>query len=418
MSIAEYMSQVGANARAASRLMARASTAQKNQALHFLAQALQEQAPALLQANEKDLAAGRANHLDAPLMDRLAIGSKGISGMATGVSQVAELPDPVGQISEGKYLPSGIHLSKMRVPLGVVGIIYESRPNVTVDAAILCLKSGNATILRGGKEALHSNLAIAQLVRGSLAKAGLPEDAVQVLNTTDRDAVTHLIQDAEHVDVIVPRGGRGLIERISTDARVPVIKHLDGNCHTYIADDADLDMALDLVMNAKTRRYGVCNALESLLVHESVAAQILPRIAASMAAHQVEIRGCAKTLNFIPTAIAASEDDWSSEYLAPVFSCKVVSGLDQAIDHINQYGSAHTDVIVTRSIDQAQRFQREVDSASVMVNASSAFADGFEYGLGAEIGISTDKIHARGPVGLEGLTSQKYVVWGQGQTRG
>ncbi len=418
MSIAEYMFQVGANARAASRLMARASTAQKNQALHFLAQALQEHAPALLQANEKDLAAGRANHLDAPLMDRLAIGSKGIAGMATGVSQVAELPDPVGQISEGKYLPSGIHLSKMRVPLGVVGIIYESRPNVTVDAAILCLKSGNATILRGGKEALHSNLAIAQLVRDSLAKAGLPEDAVQVLNTTDRDAVTHLIQDAEHVDVIVPRGGRGLIERISTDARVPVIKHLDGNCHTYIADDADLDMALDLVMNAKTRRYGVCNALESLLVHESVAAQILPRIAASMATHHVEIRGCAQTLNFIPTAIAASEDDWSSEYLAPVFSCKVVSGLDQAIDHINQYGSAHTDVIVTRSIDQAQRFQREVDSASVMVNASSAFADGFEYGLGAEIGISTDKIHARGPVGLEGLTSQKYVVWGQGQTRG
>jgi len=417
MSIAQYMSEVGQAARSASRAMARASTAQKNQALHHLADALEANADQLLAANEQDLQAGREGQLDAPLMDRLAIGAKGIAGMAAGVRQVAELPDPVGQISEGKYLPSGIHLSKMRVPLGVVGIIYESRPNVTIDAAILCLKSGNATILRGGKEALQSNLAIAALVRDSLAAAGLPQDAVQVLNTTDRAAVTHLIQDAEHVDVIVPRGGKGLIERISAEARVPVIKHLDGNCHTYIANDADLDMALDLVVNAKTRRYGVCNALESLLVHQSVAAQILPRIAAAMAPHQVEIRGCERTQNFIPTAVAASEADWATEYLAPIFSCKVVDDLNQAIEHINHYGSAHTDVIVTASIDQAQQFQRDVDSASVMVNASSAFADGFEYGLGAEIGISTDKIHARGPVGLEGLTSQKYVVWGQGQTR-
>lgn len=417
MSIAQYMSEVGQAARSASRAMARASTAQKNQALYHLADALEANADQLLAANEQDLQAGRESQLDAPLMDRLAIGAKGIAGMAAGVRQVAELPDPVGQISEGKYLPSGIHLSKMRVPLGVVGIIYESRPNVTIDAAILCLKSGNATILRGGKEALQSNLAIAALVRDSLAAAGLPQDAVQVLNTTDRSAVTHLIQDAEHVDVIVPRGGKGLIERISAEARVPVIKHLDGNCHTYIANDADLDMALDLVVNAKTRRYGVCNALESLLVHQSVAAQVLPRIAAAMAPHQVEIRGCERTQNFIPTAVAASEADWATEYLAPIFSCKVVDDLNQAIEHINKYGSAHTDVIVTASIDQAQQFQRDVDSASVMVNASSAFADGFEYGLGAEIGISTDKIHARGPVGLEGLTSQKYVVWGQGQTR-
>lgn len=417
MSIAQYMSELGQAARSASRAMARASTAQKNQALYHLADALEANADQLLAANEQDLQAGRESQLDAPLMDRLAIGAKGIAGMAAGVRQVAELPDPVGQISEGKYLPSGIHLSKMRVPLGVVGIIYESRPNVTIDAAILCLKSGNATILRGGKEALQSNLAIAALVRDSLAAAGLPQDAVQVLNTTDRAAVTHLIQDAEHVDVIVPRGGKGLIERISAEARVPVIKHLDGNCHTYIANDADLDMALDLVVNAKTRRYGVCNALESLLVHQSVAAQILPRIAAAMAPHQVEIRGCERTQNFIPTAVAASEADWATEYLAPIFSCKVVDDLNQAIEHINNYGSAHTDVIVTASIDQAQQFQRDVDSASVMVNASSAFADGFEYGLGAEIGISTDKIHARGPVGLEGLTSQKYVVWGQGQTR-
>ena len=417
MAIEQYMAEVGQRARAASRAMAKADTQQKNHALALLAQALEDNAGALLAANEQDLEAGRQAHLDAPLMDRLSIGSAGVQAMATGVRQVAELPDPVGQTAEGKYLPSGIHLGKMRVPLGVVGIIYESRPNVTVDAAILCLKSGNATILRGGKEALHSNLAIAELVRSSLAAAGLPQDAVQVLNTTDRAAVTCLVQDTDHVDVIVPRGGRGLIERISNDAKVPVIKHLDGNCHTYIAADADLDMAVELVLNAKTRRYGVCNALESLLVDAQVAGQVLSRIAAAMAPFEVEIRGCAQTQNFVPTAAPATEDDYYAEYLAPIFSCRVVETLDQAIDHINQYGSGHTDAIVTASIDAARQFQRDVDSASVMVNASTAFADGFEYGLGAEIGISTDKIHARGPVGLEGLTSQKWVVWGQGQTR-
>ena len=418
MSVSQYMQQLGAQARAASRAMAKASTEQKNAALAALADRLLANEAALIEANAKDLTAGQENNLDAAMMDRLAITSAGVQAMAEGVRQVAALADPVGQISDGKYLPSGIHLSKMRVPLGVVGIIYESRPNVTVDAAILCLKSGNATILRGGKEALHSNQAIAEIVRASLSEAGLPMDAVQVVNTTDRAAVTALIQDAEHVDVIVPRGGKGLIERISTEARVPVIKHLDGNCHTYIAQDADLEMAVNLVLNAKTRRYGVCNALESLLVHDSVAAQALPKIAAALAPFEVEVRGCDRTRHFIPAAIAASEEDYSAEFLGPIMSCRVVDSVEQAIEHINHHGSGHTDAIVTRSIETARIFQRDVDSASVMVNASTAFADGFEYGLGAEIGISTDKIHARGPVGLEGLTSQKYVVWGQGQTRG
>lgn len=418
MSVSQYMQQLGAQARTASRAMAKASTEQKNAALAALADRLLANEAALIEANAKDLAAGQENNLDAAMMDRLAITSAGVQAMAEGVRQVAALADPVGQISDGKYLPSGIHLSKMRVPLGVVGIIYESRPNVTVDAAILCLKSGNATILRGGKEALHSNQAIAEIVRASLSDAGLPMDAVQVVNTTDRAAVTALIQDAAHVDVIVPRGGKGLIERISTEARVPVIKHLDGNCHTYIAQDADLEMAVNLVLNAKTRRYGVCNALESLLVHESVAGQVLPKIAAALAPFDVEVRGCDRTRHFIRAAIEASEEDYSAEFLGPIMSCRVVDSVEQAIEHINHHGSGHTDAIVTGSIETARVFHRDVDSASVMVNASTAFADGFEYGLGAEIGISTDKIHARGPVGLEGLTSQKYVVWGQGQTRG
>ena len=418
MSVSQYMQQLGVQARSASRAMAKASTEQKNAALAALADRLLANEAALIAANAKDLAAGQENSLDPAMMDRLAITSAGVQAMAEGVRQVAALADPVGQISDGKYLPSGIHLSKMRVPLGVVGIIYESRPNVTVDAAILCLKSGNATILRGGKEALHSNQAIADIVRASLSEAGLPMDAVQVVNTTDRAAVTALIQDAEHVDVIVPRGGKGLIERISTEARVPVIKHLDGNCHTFIAQDADLDMAVSLVLNAKTRRYGVCNALESLLVHESVAAQALPKIAAALAPFDVEVRGCDRTRHFIPAANEATEEDYSAEFLGPIMSCRVVDSVEQAIEHINHHGSGHTDAIVTSSIETARVFQRDVDSSSVMVNASTAFADGFEYGLGAEIGISTDKIHARGPVGLEGLTSQKYVVWGQGQTRG
>ena len=417
MELSQYMRALGQNARAASRHMARAETAQKNAALLALADGLLASAAQLIEANQKDLEAGRLGGLDAALMDRLALDQKGVEAMAEGVRQVCALPDPVGQVTDGKYLPSGIHLSKMRVPLGVVGIIYESRPNVTVDAAILCLKSGNATILRGGKEALHSNLAIAAVVRQALVSAELPEDAVQVLETTDREAVSLLIQDAEHVDVIVPRGGRGLIERISQDAKVPVIKHLDGNCHIYVAGDADLAMAETLVVNAKTRRFGVCNALESLLVDESVASRFLPKIASALAPSSIEIRGCPQTLNFVSTAVPAAETDYSTEYLGPIMSCKVVSGLDQAIGHINQYGSGHTDAIVTQSIQSAREFVRDVDSASVMVNASTSFADGFEYGLGAEIGISTDKIHARGPVGLEGLTSQKWVVWGEGQTR-
>ncbi len=353
---------------------------------------------------------------DAPLTPNWFVEAL-VAAMAEGVRQVAALADPVGQTANGKYLPSGIHLSQMRVPLGVVGIIYESRPNVTVDAAILCFKSGNAAILRGGKEALHSNQAIAALVRRAMTDTGMPEAAVQVLDRVDREAVSLLIQDDAHVDVIVPRGGRGLIERISRDARVPVIKHLDGNCHIYVAADADLAMAEALVVNAKTRRYGVCNALESLVVDSAVASVFLPKIAAALAPNAIEIRGCARTRNYLTNAIPATDEDYATEYLGPIMSCKVVDGLDEAIAHINQHGSGHTDAIVTAGIDSARRFIRDVDSASVMVNASTAFADGFEYGLGAEIGISTDKIHARGPVGLEGLTSQKWVVWGEGQTR-
>ncbi|MGB0957282.1 MAG: glutamate-5-semialdehyde dehydrogenase [Litorivicinus sp.] len=417
MTLSDYMHQLGQQARAASRLMAQATTAQKNATLARLADLLLAESESLLAANALDLDAGRAQGLDAALMDRLALTPAGIAAMAEGVRQVAALADPVGQTANGKYLPSGIHLSQMRVPLGVVGIIYESRPNVTVDAAILCFKSGNAAILRGGKEALHSNQAIAALVRRAMTDTGMPEAAVQVLDRVDREAVSLLIQDDAHVDVIVPRGGRGLIERISRDARVPVIKHLDGNCHIYVAADADLAMAEALVVNAKTRRYGVCNALESLVVDSAVASVFLPKIAAALAPNAIEIRGCARTRNYLTNAIPATDEDYATEYLGPIMSCKVVDGLDEAIAHINQHGSGHTDAIVTAGIDSARRFIRDVDSASVMVNASTAFADGFEYGLGAEIGISTDKIHARGPVGLEGLTSQKWVVWGEGQTR-
>ncbi|QGG81341.1 glutamate-5-semialdehyde dehydrogenase [Litorivicinus lipolyticus] len=417
MILSDYMHQLGQRARTASRQMARASTAQKNASLLRLADLLEAEAGALIAANALDLAAGREQQLDAALLDRLTLDAKGVAGMAEGVRQVAALDDPIGQTSNGKYLPSGIHLSQMRVPLGVIGIIYESRPNVTVDAAILCFKSGNAAILRGGKEALNSNQAIARIVHRALCETDMPEDAVQVLDTTDREAVSLLIQDDRHVDVIVPRGGRGLIERISRDARVPVIKHLDGNCHIYVAADADLAMAERLVVNAKTRRFGVCNALESLLVDSAVAAVFLPKIAAALAPRSIEIRGCDETRKFIAHATPASDQDYATEYLGPVMSCRVVADVDAAVEHINRYGSGHTDAIVTATIERARQFVRDVDSASVMVNASTAFADGFEYGLGAEIGISTDKIHARGPVGLEGLTSQKWVVWGEGQTR-
>lgn len=416
MSLESYMNEVGQKARAASRLLTRATTEQKNKALFAMADALEHARPRLKEENAKDLENGKQKGLDAALLDRLELNDARIDGMIEGLKQVATLPDPVGEITDMVYRPSGIQLGKMRVPLGVIGIIYESRPNVTIDAASLCLKSGNATILRGGSEAFHSNQAIAQAVQSGLSAAGLPEDAVQVINTVDREAVGLLITMPEFVDVIVPRGGKGLIERISKDARVPVIKHLDGNCHVYIDDEADLEKAFNIAMNAKTRRYGVCNAMESLLVNGAVAKVILPRLADALAEKGVELVGCDQTRAII-SAAEATEEDWYTEYLAPKLSIKVVADMDEAIAHINKYGSHHSDAIVSQNYSKTRAFMAEVDSSSVMVNASTAFADGFEYGLGAEIGISTDKIHARGPVGLIGLTSQKYVVLGDGHTR-
>ena len=404
-------------ARTASRGMARASTEQKNNALLTLARLIREQAPALRAANETDLDAARKNGLEAAMLDRLTLSDKGIAAMAEGVEQIAALPDPVGSITDMSTRPSGIQVGKMRVPLGVIGIIYEARPNVTADAAALCIKSGNATILRGGSEALNSNRAIAALVQQALAEAGLPAQGVQCIDTTDRAAVGVLITLRDDIDVIVPRGGKGLIERLIKESRVPMIKHLDGNCHVYVDDDANPDMALRIVENAKTQRYGTCNTAESLLVARSVAKDLLPRIGAMLHEKSVEIRGCPETQALLPFAKAATEDDWFEEYLAPIIAVKVVAGLDEAIHHINTYSSQHTESIVTDHYGNAMRFLREVDSSSVMVNASTRFADGFEYGLGAEIGISTDKIHARGPVGLEGLTSQKWVVLGHGETR-
>jgi glutamate-5-semialdehyde dehydrogenase len=417
MELKDYMQQVGRNARTASQATARATTAAKNAALLAMAQAVRKRRSELLAANAADLAAARAEGLDAAMLDRLGLSEKGIEAMAQGLEQVAALPDPVGEISDLKRRPSGIQVGKMRVPIGVVGIIYEARPNVTADAAALCLKSGNAAILRGGKEALRSNQAIAVCVRAGLVAAGLPETAVQVIETTDREAVGYLITMPEYVDVIVPRGGKGLIERISQGARVPVIKHLDGNCHVYVDDAADAAMALAIIENAKAQRYGTCNTAESLLVARAVAAEQLPAIAAMLMAKGVEIRGCAETQALVPAAKAAGEEDYYTEFLAPIISVKVVADLDAAIAHINHYSSHHTEVIVSENYSHALRFLREVDSASVMVNASTRFADGFEYGLGAEIGISTDKFHARGPVGLEGLTSQKWIVLGNGEVR-
>ncbi|MBU3667979.1 MAG: glutamate-5-semialdehyde dehydrogenase [Rhodocyclaceae bacterium] len=410
--------QLAKDARAASRGMARASTEQKNNALLTLARLIREQAAALRAANERDLEAARKSGLEAAMLDRLTLSDKGIVAMAEGVEQIASLPDPVGSITDMNTRPSGIQLGKMRVPLGVIGIIYEARPNVTADAAALCIKSGNATILRGGSEALNSNRAIAALVQQALASAGLPAQGVQCIDTTDRAAVGILITLRDDIDVIVPRGGKGLIERLLKESRVPMIKHLDGNCHVYIDDDADHEMALRIVENAKTQRYGTCNTTESLLVARSIAKDLLPRIGAMLKSKDVEIRGCAETQALLPGAIAATEDDWYTEYLAPIIAVKIVAGLDEAIAHINTYSSQHTEAIVTDHYGNAMRFLREVDSSSVMVNASTRFADGFEYGLGAEIGISTDKIHARGPVGLEGLTSQKWVVLGHGEIRG
>ena len=417
MDIQQYMTAVGQQARDASRYIARADSRTKNEALAALATAIRRNSTALLDANQKDLDAARAAGLDSAMVDRLTLTEKSIAAMADGVEQVAALPDPVGEITDLKFRPSGIQVGKMRVPLGVIGIIYEARPNVTADAAALCLKSGNAAILRGGSEAIHCNRAIAALVREGLAAAGLPDHVVQVIDTTDRAAVGHLITMREYVDVIVPRGGKGLISRLLAEARVPMIQHLDGNCHVYLDDEAVLEMSVRIVENAKTQRYGTCNTAESLLVARSRATDLLPAVARMLLEKGVEIRGCAETQALIKEAIPATEADYATEFLAPVISVKVVAGLDEAIAHINRYGSHHTDTIVTENYTRALRFLREVDSASVMINASTRFADGFEYGLGAEIGISTDKIHARGPVGLEGLTSQKWVVLGTGQVR-
>jgi glutamate-5-semialdehyde dehydrogenase len=417
MNISEYMQEVGRQARQASRDIAKADTGLKNKALLATAEALDAAREQLVQANEKDLENGRANGLESALLDRLALTPKVIDTMIEGLRQVAALPDPVGEITDMNYRPSGIQIGKMRVPLGVIGIIYESRPNVTVEAASLCLKSGNAVILRGGSEAIHSNQAIAVCLAEGLKAAGLSENAVQVIKTTDRAAVGELITMPDFVDVIVPRGGKGLIERISREASVPVIKHLDGICHVYIDAHADLEKAVNIALNSKTHRYGTCNTMETLLVSEAVAADVLPMLSAAYAEKGVELRGCAKTCQILADAIEATEEDWSTEYLAPVLSIKVVENMDEAIVHINDYGSHHTDAIVTENYTLSRRFLAEVDSSSVMVNASTRFADGFEYGLGAEIGISTDKIHARGPVGLDGLTSQKYVVLGDGHIR-
>jgi len=416
MSVKDYMQGLGQNARAASRAMMAVSTGDKNAALIAIAEALDAARESITIENARDLENGRNKGLDAALLDRLELTPARIDGMIEGLRQVAALADPCGEITDLKRRPSGIQVGKMRVPLGVVGIIYESRPNVTADAASLCLKSGNATILRGGSEAIHSNQAIAKCIGAGLKKVGLPEAAVQVVETTDRAAVGELITMPEYVDVIVPRGGKSLIERISKDAKVSVIKHLDGICHVYIDDQADLNKAFDIALNSKTHRYGVCNAMETLLVAESVAEQILPRLAKAYADKGVELRGCTKTLAIIGEAKPATEEDWATEYLAPVLAIRVVSGMDEAIDHIADYSSAHTESIVTENYTKARAFLTRVDSSSVMVNASTRFADGFQYGLGAEIGISTDKIHARGPVGLEGLTSQKWIVLGDGET--
>jgi len=417
MDIQHYMKQLGEQARAASRLMAKADTNIKNQALRNIAALIRQHEKALLAANQQDLDAAKANGMEPAMLDRLALSEKSIATMAEGLEQIASLPDPIGEMSNFKYRPSGIQIGQMRVPLGVIGIIYEARPNVTVDAAGLCIKSGNACILRGGSEAIHCNQALAKLVHQGLQQAGLPQAAVLVVETTDRAAVGELITMKQYVDVIVPRGGKGLIERISNDARIPVIKHLDGNCHVYVDDEADIAKAVRILENAKTQRLGTCNTAESLLVARSIAKTALPKLAEMLLSKGVEIRGCDETRAIVPQAKAATEEDYYTEYLDAIISCKVVSGVDEAIEHINKYSSQHTEAIVTENYTKARQFLREVDSSSVMVNASTRFADGFEYGFGAEIGISTDKLHARGPVGLDGLTSLKYVVLGDGHVR-
>ncbi len=414
----QTMRRIGASARAAARQVARADDRAKAAALRAMAAGLRDRKDWLQAENAKDLEAARANGLDAALVDRLTLSDKALGLMAAGLEQIAAMPDPVGELTETRTRPNGMQVARMRVPLGVIAIVYESRPNVTIDAAALCLKSGNATILRGGSEAIHSNTALGRIVRAGLEAAGLPADAVQVVETTDRAAVGKLATMTEYVDVIVPRGGKGLIKRLSEEARVPVIKHLDGICHVYIDRDADLAKAHTIAFNAKTYRYGICGSMETLLVHAGVAAAFLPAMGQAFAAHGVEMRGCERTRALLPQALPATEEDWDTEYLGPILSVKVVDDLDQAIGHIGAHGSQHTDSIVTENLSAARRFQREVDSSSVYVNLPTCFADGYEYGLGAEIGISTNKLHARGPVGLEGLTTLKWVLTGDGQTRG
>jgi len=417
MDIQSYMVTVGKQARAASRLVAKADTATKNRALTLTAEAIERDVARLLTANALDLDAARAKKLDAPLIDRLTLTKKSIADMADGLRQIAQLPDPIGEISELKQQPSGIKVGRMRVPLGVIAIIYESRPNVTADAAGLCLKAGNACILRGGSEALHSNQAIAECVHAGLKAAGLPETAVQVIETTDRAAVGELLRMNEYVDIVVPRGGKSLIERVMQESRIPMIKHLDGVCHVYIDDQADIEKAISIADNAKTQRLGTCNTMETLLVARGIADRVLPRLAKIYQDKGIELRGDESTRKLVPGIKGATEEDWYTEYLAPILAVRVVDDLEQAMEHIARYGSQHTDAIVTEDQQRANRFLREVDSSSVIVNASTRFADGYEYGLGAEIGISTDKLHARGPVGLEGLTSRKWVVYGEGQIR-
>ena len=415
--IAAHMRQLGQAARAASGVLAGADTSQKNAALEAIAQSVQDNAAGILEANAKDLQAAERNRLSAALTERLTLDAGRIAGMAEGCRQVARLPDPVGEVSELAYRPSGIQVGKMRVPLGVIGIIYESRPNVTIDAAILCLKAGNAVILRGGSEAIHSNLAVAQSLRAGLQQAGLPVAGAQLVETTERAAVGALIRMPEYVDIVVPRGGKSLIERVSREATVPVIRHFDGLCHVYVDDDADLGKAAAVAYNAKARRYGICGAMETLLVAERVARELLPDLSRRYFERGIELRGCEKSRAIVPQMKPAADADWTTEYLDAILAVRVVDGLEQAIEHINTHGSHHTDSIITENLAHSRRFLREVDSSSVMVNASTQFADGFEYGLGAEIGISTDKLHVRGPVGLQGLTCQKYIVLGDGHIR-
>ena len=411
------MQTLGANARAASQVMATADAQTKNKALNSIATAILDSRATLISENKKDMQAGVASNLSEALLDRLELTPARIDGMASGMQQIASLPEPVGEISDLKYQPSGLQIGRMRVPIGVIGIIYESRPNVTADAAALCLKAGNATVLRGGSEAIHSNRAIDTCIAQGLDAANLPATSVQVVETTDRAAVLAMIQMQEFIDVVIPRGGKGLVKRISEDARVPVIKHLEGLCHIYIDEFADPEMAIDVALNAKTYRYGICGAMETLLVSKAIAAQVLPALHQKLIEKGVEVRVCASTQKLLPQAPLANDEDWATEYLAPVLSVRLVDDMEEAMAHIHRYGSGHTDAIITDNLSRAQQFIRQVDSSSVMVNAATCFADGFEYGLGAEIGISTDRLHVRGPVGVEGLTTQKYVVFGQGAIR-